>query len=515
MLRAHQIVCATGIVLVLAVTAPQAGCFFVADLDCAHFPSPSCFDGGVEEGGPDGGDSGPPPSCIPSQNSSPVASTCGVFVSSAKGNDTTGTGTQAAPFATITVALAKGSGATIYACAGSTPYSEALAVDKAVTLFGALDCGTWAYDATSKTQLTAPADAVPLALSSEASGSEVYDFAITAANAMKDGGSSIAVAVDGATASLARCDLTAGDAMAGLAGASGGMQVAQANGGGTGDNAGTSGTQNGGAGGINAVCSLTGGMGGGGGVIANGNGGDGLPGDMGNGGAAGVGDMGTGCSTTPNGSNGATSGFGPGATGIGTLDANGYHGADGQPGVDGTNGTSAGGGGGSKASTTVHGAGGGGGGAGGCGGTHGAGGKAGGSSIALVSVGATVTMTGCALTSGKGESGGMGGDGQFGQQGGSAGLGGMGGTVADACNGGKGGKGGDGGPGGGGLGGHSLGIAATGTAPMLDAATQGAIMVGVKGAGGAGGNMNQSANPGAGGMAFACWNFSSNAACSP
>jgi hypothetical protein len=48
----------------------------------------------------------------------------------------------------------------------------------------------------------------------------------------------------------------------------------------------------------------------------------------------------------------------------------------------------------------------------------------------------------------------------------------MGGTVTDACNGGKGGKGGDGGSGGGGLGGHSLGIAVTGTAPTLDAATR-------------------------------------------
>ena len=87
-----------------------------------------------------------------------------------------------------------------------------------MTLFGALDCGTWAYDAAKKTQLTAPADMVPLTLSSSASGTEVEDFAITAADATKDGGSSIAVIADDVTASFTRTDITAGNGKDGLAG---------------------------------------------------------------------------------------------------------------------------------------------------------------------------------------------------------------------------------------------------------------------------------------------------------
>ena len=95
-----------------------------------------------------------------------------------------------------------------------------------------------------------------------------------------------------------------------------------------------------------------------------------------------------------------------------------------------------------------------------------------------------------------------------------AGLGGAGSmSVADACNGGKGGKGGDGGNGGGGLGGHSFGIAATGTAPALDAATQKAVTPGPKGTGGLGGNMDASMNHGADGMAAACWDFGAKVAC--
>jgi hypothetical protein len=474
-----------------------SGCFHYED-DClaAHDCPPS--DGGV------------PPDCDPRKTSSPIADACGVFVSPS-GSDGNA-GTKEKPLKSFKAALAKGT--TIYACAGATAYSEAVTIGKQATIFGALDCAKgWVYDAGKKTRLTAATDSVPLTIASGSDGAEVSDFAITAATATKDGGSSIAALVSGVTVTFARCDLVAGDAKDGLAGMSGGAQEAQADPGLAGDDA-AKGTQNGGAGGVNAVCVLTGGKGGDGGQNPNGDGNDGTQGDGNMGGAKGTGQtMAAACNNGVNGGLGATPGFGPGASGIGSLDAGGYHGGDGQPGMDGTPGKSGGGGGGSKASATVHGAGGGGGGAGGCGGKLGAGGKAGGSSIALVSVGAKVTMTSCTVKSGKGASGGAGGDGQFGQQGGAAGIGGMGGTVSDACNGGKGGKGGDGGDGGGGLGGHSFGIAATGTAPMLDAATKSAITPGPKGTGGKGGNMDASMNHGADGMAAACWDFAANAAC--
>jgi hypothetical protein len=506
MRRVHGI--ATAMVLVgVTVLGHSAGCIINEPIDCETALVGCPTTGSASSSTGTGG--GTPQGCDPSKNAKPVADTCGVFVSPT--GDDGAAGTKAKPLKTIKAALAKG--ATIYACAGTMPYAEAVTIGKPATLFGALDCASWGYDASKKSQLTANADAVPLTIGSKGDGAEINDFAITAASATKDGGSSIAVLVNAAMVSFVRCDLVAGDAQDGVAGMSGGTQATQAAPGLPGDSAGTTGTQNGGNGGLNAVCSLSGGKGGGGGVIQNGSGGDGAPGDGGNGGAGGIGDTGSGCSTTANGSNGTAGPFGSGASGIGTLDASGYHGSDGQAGTDGPNGKSGGGGGGSKASTTVHGAGGGGGGAGGCGGKHGEAGKGGGSTIALVSVGATVTMTSCTLKAGKGASGGAGGDGQFGQQGGAVGPGGMGGTVADACNGGKGGKGGDGGPGGGGLGGHSLGIAAAGTAPVLDAATKSAITPGAKGIGGKGGNMDASMNHGTDGMAAPCWDFGSNAAC--
>ena len=105
--------------------------------------SSSCSSGtGGHDGGIGGGDSGPPPSCIPSENAGAVADTCGVFVSPS--GDDSNAGTKNKPLKTIGAAVAKGGA--IYACAGAAPYTEAVTVDEAVTLYGALDCTTWAYD---------------------------------------------------------------------------------------------------------------------------------------------------------------------------------------------------------------------------------------------------------------------------------------------------------------------------------------------------------------------------------
>jgi hypothetical protein len=86
-----------------------------------------------------------------------------------------------------------------------------------------LDCAKgWAYaGATSKTTLTAEADAIPLVLKSSASGARVEDFAIHAADAVTEGGSSIAVLADGATAELVRCELVSGDGAKGADGEDG------------------------------------------------------------------------------------------------------------------------------------------------------------------------------------------------------------------------------------------------------------------------------------------------------
>jgi hypothetical protein len=493
-----------------ALSLLAAGCYYYED-ECYNIGT--CPPGAGSSSSSSGTMTGTGANCDPTKGQ--VANTCGVFVSSSMGDDKNA-GSESKPLKTLGAALTKAGGSRLYACGEN--FTETVKVSSGVTLYGALDCSKgWTYDASKRTVLTSSADAIPLTLASTAMGVEMFDFAITAADATAMGGSSIAAVVDHATATFTRCSFVAGTAMNGDVGMSGGAQAMPADGGTVGGNAAPNGMGSimGGDGGNNMTCSLLGGSGGGGGPAPGGKGLDGLAGDNGNGGAKGAGDVGSGCTPGGQGSNGIAGPPGLVTPGIGAIDMTGYLGIDGQAGMDGTGGTSGGGGGGSRATTTAHGAGGGGGGAGGCGGKLGTGGKAAGSSIALVSVSATVTLLNCALASGKGGNGGAGGDGQFGQQGGSLALGGnSGGGAGSACAGGKGGDGGNGGDGGGGLGGHALGVAATGTAPILDAATKTAITPGTNGKGGLGGNMDASTNHGADGKSASCWDFSSNVACS-
>jgi hypothetical protein len=490
MRKAHGFVVWGG--LLVLVPALQAGCWTLYDDYYLPLTNPALArDAGT--------DSGPPPSCIPSENTTPVADACGVFVSPS-GSDTAGKGTQAAPYKTITWALTMGS--TLYACAGATAYSEPVVIDKAVTLFGALDCGTWAYTAANKTQLTAASDAVPLTLSSSASGSDVEDFAITAADAMKDGGSSIGIIANTVTASFSRTDVTAGDGKDGLKGTTPTTSVGPTDPTDTtivgikGGNAcmATS-SQLGGDPVTNPLCSSTGG-GGGNGSTSSGSNGDANPANaqtaLGGQGQPAT-DMGTwGCTVGAGaiGTNGSVgmSGSGAKSTDLGMLNGTtGYAGVTGLPGSAGSPGQGGGGGGGAKGKSACAGASGGSGGAGGCGGNGGGGGAAGGASIGIVSLGATLTFGMVTISLG---TGGKGGDGAVGEGGGVGGKGGSGGTgdstapaTEPACDGGNGGNGGQGGTGGGGRGGHAIRIAYTGTtAPS----TTGVTFPG-EGAGGVGG----------------------------
>ena len=169
---------------------------------------------GAGGGGSDGGT----PSCVPSEAVGTVPDACGVFVSSSMGSDTTGRGTQTAPYQTLTKALAEADEKAVYACGES--FTEALSIAGSATLYGALDCGSgWTYDANAKTQLTAGPGVIPLPIGGPATTVELADFAITSASATEPGGSSIAVLVVGVAASLTRCDIVAGDGMAGAPGA--------------------------------------------------------------------------------------------------------------------------------------------------------------------------------------------------------------------------------------------------------------------------------------------------------
>jgi hypothetical protein len=449
-------------------------------------------------GGSGGGaESGPPLSCIPSQNVGAIADECGVFVSSSMGNDQAGKGTQASPYQTLAKAIAEAGGKPVYACGEG--FTEALSIASSVTLFGALDCGNgWTYEPSSKTQLTAGADMIPMTLTSAARGTVVHDFSIVAADASIEGGSSIAV-LDG------RADLTLDNvavlAGMGAAGAPGTAQTqlatpASAQGGnGTGDpmcNMGNSIPIPGGASGTN-TCNGT--------MTNGGTGGKGLPissGDSGGGGLpmmtpsnSGAGQTASAsCDVGGQGAQGADGAPGTGARGIGDISSAGYQapvatlGAIGEPGQGG------GGGGAGRAcdmNEMFAGPSGGGGGAGGCGGAPGNPGQSGGSSIGIVALTANLTLTNVTITANDGGASGPGGNGQRGANGGQPGN--EGGP--NACPGGRGGQGGFGGPGGGGAGGHSVGIAIDGgTLPDLGTTT---ITVTDGGTGGGGGDMHMTA----------------------
>jgi hypothetical protein len=447
-----------------------------------------------------------------------VSDECGVFVST-NGKDAN-KGTKESPVATLAkaVELAAKKGSRVYACAEM--FEEALVLDVPAEVYGGLECEkTWAYVGDEKkTTLTAGADAIPLILKSGASDARIVDFAIHAADAVMEGGSSIAVLADSATAELVRCELVAGNGAKGSAGAPGdpnGMSAVSGAAGNSGANAcsdldGTPGPDATLVGGAKVTnnCSgdvSVGGRGGDGDVLS---GSDGSAGQIGVAGQAGKGepsagmwDCTAGSGLGNSGSSGETGSPGLGATGLGAISATGFAGASGTAGTPGKAGQGGGGGGGAKGGMICpggvagSGASGGSGGSGGCGGLPGQGGGPGGASIALVSLQAPITLTDCTLTAGKGGDGGAGGDLQPGGAGGIPGFGGQGvGGSKAACAGGQGGAGGNGGPGGGGLGGPSLGIAFQGKPPDRQGKT--VVTPGAPGAGGSGGSVNVAMNAG-------------------
>lgn len=447
----------------------------------------------------------------PATNPSVVSDKCGVFVAPA-GSDDTGTGTRASPYKTLGKAIeaagakAAGGPARVFACAGT--YGESVAVPGNTELFGSLDCeaGTWT-PGMAKSVVAGAADMVAARLLS--GGPIVIEgFRIEAASAEAPGGSSIAVLAEPmAQVDIRGSELVAGDGAEGAKGMDGNqdppmtMPTGAAN---KGLDACANMVTN--PGGIEhsnecggSEASL-GGPGGAGLVLQAGDGADGIaiPAPMTPAGAGG-----TGAAECDNGGNGAPGTAGapgePGAPneGEGALSvAAGYVGVSGGAGTKGKPGQGGGGGAGQLGTTsncpmnmnkTGAGASGGSGGAGGCGGEGGGGGGPGGSSIALVSISASVTLTGVMLQAGKGGRGGAGGDAQVGGLGVPGAMGGgNNGNVAlkIGCMGGDGGPGGGGGQGAGGNGGHSLGIAHFGDAPAgsFEAAT------GMPGAGGLGGN---------------------------
>ncbi|WP_437980746.1 PGRS family protein [Sorangium sp. So ce117] len=477
---------------------------------------------GATEGG------GAPSRCVPSESGAPVDDACGVFVT-AGGNDGA-EGTKASPLGTLGAAIARArenETARVYACAETFEVEAPVEMPAGVTFYGGLDCARgWAYAGAPdgvRTTLTAIEGVIPLVVRGGEGVARIENAAIVArsidaSDPEKRGLSSIAAVAEGVAVELVRCALEAGDAAPGQDGTAH-AEAAQRGGDGSAGNVACSAEIVVPANAPVNACGAPddpsddsfGGVGGVGLQSSGGPGGPGSPGDGMNGGA---GEIAAACMPGTAGDNGSDGAPGAGARGGGEIAASGYTGVAGSDGAPGTTARGGGGGGGAKGGTaagqcsagSAGGASGGSGGAGGCGGSGGRGGGAGGSSIALLSLDATLLLQDVTIVTGRGGDGGAGGPGQ---DGGMAGAGGPGGGVPDGatalqpgCAGGPGGTGGRGGTGGGGLGGHALGIAHVGAAPPADGVT---FAVGQAGAGGVGADAEHSGAPGrkADAMAFA------------
>jgi hypothetical protein len=456
-------------------------------------------EGGTSTTGGEGGTGGTPIACVPSEQSAPVENGCGVFVSASTGSDVN-PGSKESPLASVGAAAKIAKGKPLYLCAEEL--DGAVTISDSASMFGGLDCNNdWQYVGnTTRTKLTAPADTIPLRITTAAK-LHLYDIAITASDAATPGGSSTAVIAEGGSElSLTRCGLEAGNGSEGLDGMgySGSATDGVAAGNGT-DACGSAQTV--GADPPLIICGN-----GSEDVSYGGNGGvayasDANPGTAGspllndNGGDGDNGGINAACTAGTIGANGSNGDAGLGAGGLGNLGAMGYTGKEGMDGKPGMLGQGGGGGGGSRGGTGADkcpsggpsgGASGAPGGSGGCGGAPGKGGKPGGASIGILSVGAVLVFSDVIITARNGGTGGEGGRGEGGGAGAKGGIGGKvpaGSALKPGCSGATGGKGGDGGWGGGGLGGHSIGIAYTGAAPKTDGAN---IFLGKAGEGGIG-----------------------------
>jgi len=488
-----------GLSAVVGTTALVMACSVGTDCDfglCAGVAVGS--EGGGGEGGVDTGtDAGPvvPPGCKPEldpKDSAPcVVDTYGIFVDAAAGLDTN-PGTKAAPVKTFAAALAKiGNLPRIYVCEGT--YAEHVKLTRGVSIFGGFACGGWSYSG-AKARIVPNDVGFALHVASVTNPVVLADLEIVAQPGTKMVPSSIAMFVSRSTNVTARrLSVRAGVGFGGSPGTPakpaepGTTTSASING-----NAGTSTF-----GGLQNVCTCstgsttTGGKGGDLGSLDP-NGANGAPGYVPPMGGTGSGQTRATCEAS-----GAAAQPGSDAPAaadaiaplLGTIDEKGWTTGGGDSGKNGTPGQGGGGGGSRTTGSALQVGGGGGGACGGCGGGGGGGGSAGGSSIAVASFESNAKFEASAFASddaGNGGAGAPGEDGIFGGNNGTAG--------GSACAGASGGKGGKGGAGAGGSGGISAGLLHKGTAPVVDAETDGAITF--KKAGGKGTGGNSPANDG-------------------
>ncbi|NUQ72810.1 MAG: DUF1565 domain-containing protein, partial [Polyangiaceae bacterium] len=324
-----------------------SGCFNKSD-DCEA--NLSCG----QPGGPGGmtstssGAGGGPPDakCVPSSNAGPVSDDCGIFVELA--GDDARDGTKSSPVQTLTKAieLAKKGGGAVYACGQVFP--ETVEIPAGVSFFGGLDCqGDWSYAEGKKTTIEGAPDVIPLRIVKGAGTVLVEDVLVKATDATQDGGSSIAVLIDGATVDFTRCEFIAGNGVPGTKGTTPEEAIGSLD---NPDDPGVIGAPGasacmgdasgnmGGVGKANDICTESnGGNGGDGGIEgANGtSGADGIPAGDGGKGKGGPADTGTGCEPGGYGQDGLAGAPGAGGVGPGTISVSGYVGASGEPGARG------------------------------------------------------------------------------------------------------------------------------------------------------------------------------------
>lgn len=410
-----------------------------------------------------GGDGGPDPCAKNPTDPKCLDETTSLFVSSAKGDDTSTEASKNKPLKTVGTALGKitAQRKRIFVCEGS--YAEDITIAAAangVSIIGGLTCDWTA----SPNRPTLGSSASPMKIAG-ATSVTIAKIIVRAADTQS--GSSIAVFASRSQVAFSEVLLAAGKA-------------------GNGDN-GTPRTHN-----FPMIADLAGVDGNDGGsakeftcpgnakTIGGKGGLNGFEGEKGSpGGSDNAGKTGACAPGQGNGgigAQGASPSAGTGAVIYGALAADGWLPAAGRDGANGAPGQGGGGGYGTGGGTA------GGGGAGGCGGAGGGGGKGGGGSVALASFESSVSFAACELESG---GGGVGGDGASGQTGQTAGgFGGAKQSATGACNGGDGGPGGNGASGGGGAGGISVALLFTGTEPARDDATRAATRTGKAGAAG-------------------------------
>jgi hypothetical protein len=424
----------------------------------------------------DDADSAPP--CTPTPAAPPAQSACiadgsGVFVATPVdgGSDTTGAGTVAKPYATISHALTKlGTSTAVYVCTGR--YVDQITVSPKVSIYGGLSCagGTWTYVASAVPVVTGSAPNFALQIASAAGAVDVEDMEFDGANGGV-GQSSIAVWANASTAvALHRVKVVGGT---GGVGVSGGTPTPNYTG--ATAPAGTTSAMSGAPGTITCVN----------GTMSQGG--------YGFGSSEGSTMVGSPEYETPypvtsdgaigrpgsDGEGGGLGGMALTSTGEWSLSGSVWIPAIAGAGTQG--GTGQGGGGGDAGGISCNGSGGG---AGGCGGAAGLGGANGGASFGLLSINSKVTLDACEITAGKGGNGGKGGDGEPGQVPGAGGSG-----AVPSCAGGSGGYGQGGGGGAGGAAGASAAIAYSDGEPTYGADTQiaAAGSAAAPGAGGTGG----------------------------